>query len=858
MDTPRQDSLLFSPSLKKSFRARSPRKSTPSKLYLRLPFPTIGQQSSTTLRVSPGESFQQRQQLLREALAERELEEQQQQLLDQEPSRDEAAEESHLQEQSATANSASLSSSPRDSASVPASALHARQAQEISETLARILDKSPSSSHNRPQPTDNIPANSLSACAPATQRLRTTETEYDLSPSRSTRLLSTPSPSIYHGTPSRLPPERRGLTRHSEHAEITPLISLSRDRREHDRQDGQKRGALSDITRSTRANIGLFRHDQARTEHTEDEPDREENTLEHGDSVNRVHDSEAVYDHADGEVSFKRVELSLSSHQSTLIEQDGLRQHGQYHSSQAHGDQEQEEEEEDATPDRHLNPSAPRRTYYHSQTHGDLEQEQEPEETTLYRQPNFSTPRRKYYHSQTHEDLEQEQGDTTFNRQLSSTAPLNTGYVTEDEAESALLEVAETTATITDQLRGVYSNLQQFFSPETEAKLNGAISVIGSHKKASRDQSTYTKGLSASIPAPPVFGTSPTGTRRSPIITKRKPAPLRPAIIPKQTPSQPAQQPATSATTRRHDVAVTGLISNADSARRLSQGKSQTSGSPEDNSHELKKTTAEPSARAPRTVPKPFTLETEARSDRHQERFQRRLERWKRVDREHQFKPTPPRVYMDLYIPSKSSRPLTRPEPPILQTDRRAMERQAMERQSMERGREAIRENGRERDKNRHYKDKILQEVRAQIAREDELKKQQGGHERSGVAIGGSNAGRPTSRAEFRKSERPLTVPKSPNIGEKRRRGASKVDERYHTEPSAADDTVNHLDIRAGRPGHSDNSDREHERRDRSKRSSKERRIDRNVEMDEEEQEEVLERNSPRSRRPREEKMFWL
>jgi len=180
-----------------------------------------------------------------------------------------------------------------------------------------------------------------------------------------------------------------------------------------------------------------------------------------------------------------------------------------------------------------------------------------------------------------------------------------------------------------------------------------------------------------------------------------------------------------------------------------------------------------------------------------------------------------------------------------------------MERQTMERAREAVRENGRERDKNRHYKDKILQEVRAQIARENELKKQHTAHEKSGVATGGFNAERPTSRLEIRKSDRPLTVPKSPNIGEKRRRGASKFDDRYHIEPSAADDTVDHLDIQAGKSGHADDTNRGLERNGSSKRGSKERRIDRKVDMDEE-GEEVLERNSPRSRRSHKERMFWL
>ncbi|KAF9163820.1 hypothetical protein DFQ26_002115, partial [Actinomortierella ambigua] len=57
-----------------------------------------------------------------------------------------------------------------------------------------------------------------------------------------------------------------------------------------------------------------------------------------------------------------------------------------------------------------------------------------------------------------------------------------------DEAGAHLLEVAESTTSITSQLRGVYANLQEFFSPETEAKLHDAITVLGSQQQQDQDQ----------------------------------------------------------------------------------------------------------------------------------------------------------------------------------------------------------------------------------------------------------------------------------------------------------------------------------------------------------------------------------
>ncbi|KAG0205923.1 hypothetical protein BGX28_002565 [Mortierella sp. GBA30] len=711
MDVPRQESLVYSPSLRKSLRTRSPRKSTPSRLYLRLPFPTIGQFSSTTSHISPGQSFKERQQLLRDAFEEQEREKQ---LEQQESQHDEGLQRAITPGgQSDVTTSAILKEqtllSSTSSASIPASAIHARQAQEISGSLSRILETSPSSKRTRSQPVENIPT-SFST----TRQLRTTETEYDVSSARTTHLLSSPSRSLYEGTPSR---GRRGLQEplyarlDSEPSPfISPSIVIATCKRQEQGERGT--GTLMDAIYSR----GKENRSLSKNMISAEGAEAEENIYEvldrnHDRSQERVLNKNA-YDHVDGEVSFKRVDLSLSSNQSTMVEQNQFQRRSQRFQGQSPEPEEQEQ------------------------------------------------------------IIDHRGGLGTH---------LTSGHETEEDAESSLLEVVETTAAIAGQLRGVYSNLQEFFSPTTEAKLNEAISVIGSHKKEARVQSHI---LSASISKPLVFETSPISVSRLPLITKRKHAPLRPAIIPKQTRVQPAPQPG-SVKLRQYDVPITGLISNAESARRLNHvTTTRQDVTTDENTRESK---AKMSTRTVLTVPEPFTLETEARGERHQERFQKKLERWKRIEREQQFKALPLPVYSDLFIPTKSSRPLTRPEPVVLQTDRRTKERHVVEREKTK-------------DRNRNYKEKVLQDVRAQKAREDEFRKLQREmrqrRQKSGMTAEVYVQRR--SRTGTRLSSRPLTVPKSPNIGAKRPRGLSDSEEKTRAVTKAADDAVNYLNIREG------------------------------------------------------------
>jgi len=187
----------------------------------------------------------------------------------------------------------------------------------------------------------------------------------------------------------------------------------------------------------------------------------------------------------------------------------------------------------------------------------------------------------------------------------------------------------------------------------------------------------------------------------------------------------------------------------------------------------------------PVTVPEPFTLATEKRGDRHQERFKRKLDKWKRIDREHAFKALPVPTYPDLFIPSKSTRPLTRPENVVLHTDKRSEERRALE----------VEREG-------NYR--ILQEMRAQEAREQEVSYKgcllclvslpfltiflslslhcqlRDERERRQASVSHAGPIRHYSPIDIRRSTRPLTVPKSPNIGEKRRRLMQEIEERQH------------------------------------------------------------------------------
>ncbi|KAG0046857.1 hypothetical protein BGZ83_007986 [Gryganskiella cystojenkinii] len=809
---------LVSPSLKKSNRSRSatPGKTTPKRLYLRQSFPfnsnsSISPITSTTPRMSPGTSaFQRRQQLLEEAQKEREeqdardlaalekeareVQEQHDQLQQQQieseraQEREQEQQERQQQEQqgktslstssSARPRLASVSTlfkhplppTPKSTSSEPASAFHAKHAREISERLDRLLGRSTSSisktSTTTATPNQVRPLTAANILAKTAPRLRTTETEYDVSPNRSVRLLSTPPRSSVAGaTPSaqrqyydQFSSRIQDITDDEAPASPSPFLNSplgmhSRIQRTLARYPEKKKEVVEKAQSSSRQGWrGVLTTSETDVAYEPEEEEEEvqlneryttENIVDDIDDApgdqGEAHDQDDYaedqenqrprYDHQDEEVSFRVLELASSSNQSTLVDhQEGYRASGTPHSR-----------------------------------HHDLSRSHTPDYSPGLSKPkNNNRGGHRLSIGRTH--------ITNSEPSTITTTPLkNAIHLDED----SLLEVADNATVITKQLRGVYSNLQQFFSPETEAKLDGAMSVIGSHKKNRRASAPPT----ATIPKKPDFEYTPPRPTGSPVITKRKPAPLRPAIFPSslqnqwnqrelqrshiphqhQEHSQPKKGP-------RHQVEVRGLISSAESARRLSQGKDGNSYERVVEDYSPQETIVRPATRKtthtiPVTVPEPFTLATESRGERHQERFQRKLDKWKRIDREHAFKALPLPTYPDLFIPNKSTRPLTRPEDVVFHTDKRLEERRTL-------------------DAERQYKDQILQEMRAQEAREQELAHQRAQREQSQVSMAHAGNIRYYSPTEVRRSTRPLTVPKSPNIGDKRRRLMQEIEER--------------------------------------------------------------------------------
>ncbi|KAI1301153.1 hypothetical protein EDD11_005777 [Mortierella claussenii] len=590
-----------------------------------------------------------------------------------------------------------------------ASSIHVRHAQEMTEALDRILDSklSPPSSSSlsatlpsasvtsfssdsllsrlfRPIPADNIPKppnhglqdQQQPSAAPAAPRLRTTETEYDLSPARSARLLSTPSRSLYEGTPSKvLRPNERDMGqvgygkmakaavkdsfRLEEEQDVedaveddvenevpSPLERHWRYRRPWQEQSLRRRdadGRNSDDELDERNRQQLKKLDQRYTKTTtQNEQNNTDQEEEEGVGEDNVeddddrHHAEREYSYGDEEVSFRRPNLTLSSsNQSTLVEQ--LQPSLGKDPSTAHPEQGQ-------TPGTPA-PGGQRSTYNNRIV---LTEE---------------------------ENIDADANATTDSE--------------EEEAENSLLEVAEKTAAITQELRDVYSNLQELFSPEKEAKLQEAVTILNSAWKETNGTATHSVdaiGATASSSAIP--------RTLSSSIHKRKPAPLRPARIlgvqdrsPSSSsrsslslsPENQSLQYLTQQTEQRqqqldgrpsrrvqmsnnittslphHDVTVRGLISDAESARRLLQGtrgrgQHQAVRRPE-NAQDIPAIT--PSSRTK------LDAQTEIQSSElhHQEQFRRKLDRWKRVELQNRDEaPLLPIVYPDLYIPTTSSR----------------------------------------------------------------------------------------------------------------------------------------------------------------------------------------------------------
>ena len=95
---------------------------------------------------------------------------------------------------------------------------------------------------------------------------------------------------------------------------------------------------------------------------------------------------------------------------------------------------------------------------------------------------------------------------------------------------------------------------------------------------------------------------------------------------------------------------------------------------------------------------------SDARGELYQENFRNKLVKWKQIEKEQPFKALPLPEYPDMFVPKKSTRPLTHSEPVVLQTDRRAEEREIYEQE-------------------RRRKEKLLQDMLAEKAREDEVRK---------------------------------------------------------------------------------------------------------------------------------------
>ncbi|KAF9370533.1 hypothetical protein CPB97_002673 [Podila verticillata] len=668
-----------------------------------------------------------------------------------------------------------------------------RQARQSS---LRNIEKS-LESHQHAQRAASIRA--MKAAAPL---LRTTETEYDVSPNRSTRLLSTPR-SSFMGTPTKRQPHLQTssprpaspLDRHSaslEQARVDAQATLdwlqqteAAKAREQDSENEHDQIDLRYIRQDSVASDSYMHHGQDdKVDGHERNPRAEDNQYEHG----------SVYDEV---VSFRRRSRSPTSPD----------------------DRREAIEQEDNIPQTHRNQTSSFNMailHEHGSHHG-------------------------------------------------SRTPVATV-----SAENSLLEVAETTTNITNQLRGVYTNLQEFFSPETEAKLCGVISVIDSQKSSRTENQILTSSSkprplefrSASVqkdfrktpsrlPTQPVpfnfserlnqlqrrhtphllrqstaraklaasrsgsqfrsdtpeqpraaveeafdlphstpmaksrnvneyqemskspfialpmpyedrilqevaqrggYKANPVDRRvfesagdmgvpkvvkpmltepKSPAITKRRPAPLRPAVVPKSNMAQ-------SQAHRKFRVEIR-LASSAESSRRLSQEKHK------------RQVDHRESSKAPLTIPEPFSLMTQARGDRYQDQFKSKLSRWKQIEREHQFKALPLPNYPEVFVPKKSTKPLTHTEPPALTADRRIEERHAF-------------------DDARRHKEKMLEDMRAEKAREDELREQQELRKLRARLVPHPTPIKYYPRIEIHKSTKPLTTPRSPNIGDKRKR----------------------------------------------------------------------------------------
>ncbi|KAF9955954.1 hypothetical protein BGZ65_003075, partial [Modicella reniformis] len=499
--TTRPDSQVFSPSLVKTSHQNIPKITTPSsRRYLRRSFPTFGTQLSTTPRSSPDDVFKQRQQQLQDAQVEKEQVHQQASHSVKQPiseQDDDASSMSSIIQHPGQAETTTTNGTATATELLSASAIHARQAQEVSERLAKLLQDTAARRAKVAAPSSNT--------SPTAPRLRTTETEYDFSPDR-TRL-STPPRGLHSGMSTR--PQRNiqeeeqlqesdGLASPVYMSSPSVRHSLSRQWLEQEKILQRNKELFqrhSDSLKDELANAAQRMshcHTPVELENDDGEDllDVTSQGLNQQQETTTVlenirYDDDQGFDIVDEEVSFKRSTLASSSNHSTVVDPDALLRYD--------FDDEQEEAYLDLPPTPRVLVRPP--------------------------EPRTSTPKDGY----------------------------------SSMTEKSLLEVAKKTAAITKELRGVYSNLRELFSPETEAKISGAMSVLSACKNVNGSQASNIRRMFDETvrPNPPVFEAFsppssspplPSTAIKSPMITRRKPAPLRSAVMPKIQRAPPLEQ----------------------------------------------------------------------------------------------------------------------------------------------------------------------------------------------------------------------------------------------------------------------------------------------------------------------------
>lgn len=452
----RQSSVMDSPSLRKRRDLVSPRISLPSsRPYLTNPL-SLARLPSTTPLKSPGQSY------YNQFMVASDSSKLQDRLL---ATTDSVEQDNHSNEENMDPmlQAPSLFKVPgflsRPSASVRPSA-HRRRPSEAGkssqsgfdltsprqarQSSLRNIEKSLETHHHAQR------AASIQAMKAAAPLLRTTETEYDVSPNRSARLLSTPR-SSFMGTPSKR--QHSHLRRSASPRPASPLDRHSTIL-EQARVDAQ--ATLDWIQQTEAANASALQkqdseleHDQIDVRYIRQDSIASDSYLQHG----QEEQEEMQDDHE--RINSRQTENNQYEHGSVYDEAVSFRRSHPSPTPRSLDNRRETVEQEDNIP---------------AQTHR-----------------NEASP---FNMNSTLHDQDGHHGSRT---------PIT---ATVNSAENSLLEVAETTTDITNQLRGVYTNLQEFFSPETEAKLSGVISVIGSQKSSRTENQTFS---STSKPRPLEF-----------------------------------------------------------------------------------------------------------------------------------------------------------------------------------------------------------------------------------------------------------------------------------------------------------------------------------------------------------------